>query len=97
MNTNGKNARKQLREKHGPLYTTSQMMDLFCELNVYANEDKILKAIKKHGVNNSEFARQDITRYWIPESKLQDLLDEVEAPVRLNDMLNAAHDLGYGK
>lgn len=97
------NLQHQFRNKIGEVaYTSSQVSDMLSHLGLdWFGEGRIRKYVREHGltVNAAEFGitplGQASTTYWIPKSKLTDIIRGMNIAVTEEDLETAAYELDY--
>lgn len=97
---------EQLREKIGEVaYTPTQVSEMVRNLELewyvdgegrkirdYVKEKNLWIDLNDLGVHP---IRESCTKYWIPKSNLQRILDGLEIPATAKDLEEAAERLGY--
>ena len=98
-----RNIQHQLRDRIGEVaYTSAQVSHMFSEVGIsWVGTGAILGYVKKHGlaVNLDELGITPLgkssTEYWIPKSKLAEIVNGLDVAATADDLETAALRLGY--
>ena len=92
----------QFRDKIGEVaYTPNQIVRMLERINQRRPESRIRRYIQEQGLGITleeleiNPKKESNTKAWVPKSNLQKIINGLEIYATINDLENAAYELGY--